>query len=152
MCLVVFCFFFKQKTAYEMRISDWSSDVCSSDLLEMKGYGPPVDESEFYRLTAFGADCHSGIAPVECVRIAIKPTLRWSFWCRVRTVFRGARCRFCSGGRCRCVRGPRRCDHARGGVFRASSPDRRARRWYWGHAPRGRGGCLLRSEIGRAHV
>src|SRR3546814_1897277 len=30
-CLVYF-FFFKQKTAYEMRISDWSSDVCSSDL------------------------------------------------------------------------------------------------------------------------
>src|SRR3546814_4419435 len=28
------CFFFKQKTAYEMRISDWSSDVCSSDLFE----------------------------------------------------------------------------------------------------------------------
>src|SRR3546814_10026793 len=27
-----FIFFFKQKTAYEMRISDWSSDVCSSDL------------------------------------------------------------------------------------------------------------------------
>src|SRR3546814_14744304 len=31
MCIVGF-FFFKQKTAYEMRISDWSSDVCSSDL------------------------------------------------------------------------------------------------------------------------
>src|SRR3546814_4869061 len=30
-------FFFKQKTAYEMRISDWSSDVCSSDLLEFGG-------------------------------------------------------------------------------------------------------------------
>src|SRR3546814_6455535 len=30
MCFVIF---FKQKTAYEMRISDWSSDVCSSDLL-----------------------------------------------------------------------------------------------------------------------
>src|SRR3546814_12767940 len=29
---VLFVFFFKQKTAYEMRISDWSSDVCSSDL------------------------------------------------------------------------------------------------------------------------
>src|SRR3546814_2179920 len=28
-------FFFKQKTAYEMRISDWSSDVCSSDLCEI---------------------------------------------------------------------------------------------------------------------
>src|SRR3546814_9753285 len=37
MCFIIyldFCifFFFKQKTAYEMRISDWSSDVCSSDL------------------------------------------------------------------------------------------------------------------------
>src|SRR3546814_8658844 len=35
MCVLVDCcffFFFKQKTAYEMRISDWSSDVCSSDL------------------------------------------------------------------------------------------------------------------------
>src|SRR3546814_3851977 len=32
-------FFFKQKTAYEMRISDWSSDVCSSDLLLHIGLG-----------------------------------------------------------------------------------------------------------------
>src|SRR3546814_10491027 len=32
-------FFFKQKTAYEMRISDWSSDVCSSDLVGMKSRG-----------------------------------------------------------------------------------------------------------------
>src|SRR3546814_1595205 len=32
MYVYYFCFFFKQKTAYEMRISDWSSDVCSSDL------------------------------------------------------------------------------------------------------------------------
>src|SRR3546814_2867350 len=32
MNIIVFIFFFKQKTAYEMRISDWSSDVCSSDL------------------------------------------------------------------------------------------------------------------------
>src|SRR3546814_3451266 len=32
--LLYFIFFFKQKTAYEMRISDWSSDVCSSDLCE----------------------------------------------------------------------------------------------------------------------
>src|SRR3546814_720123 len=31
--LLLFVFFFKQKTAYEMRISDWSSDVCSSDLV-----------------------------------------------------------------------------------------------------------------------
>src|SRR3546814_9470872 len=31
-------FFFKQKTAYEMRISDWSSDVCSSDLAIVVGW------------------------------------------------------------------------------------------------------------------
>src|SRR3546814_1137024 len=36
LCVFVFLFF-KQKTAYEMRISDWSSDVCSSDL---RGDGP----------------------------------------------------------------------------------------------------------------
>src|SRR3546814_1465778 len=43
-CLYVFLvcfFFFKQKTAYEMRISDWSSDVCSSDLRQ-----PVVEESQ----------------------------------------------------------------------------------------------------------
>src|SRR3546814_4353393 len=32
-CILVIVFCFKQKTAYEMRISDWSSDVCSSDLV-----------------------------------------------------------------------------------------------------------------------
>src|SRR3546814_9036704 len=37
MLCVSVVFFFKQKTAYEMRISDWSSDVCSSDLLSTRG-------------------------------------------------------------------------------------------------------------------
>src|SRR3546814_10819167 len=38
-------FFFKQKTAYEIRISDWSSDVCSSDLrLRVDGAGRIVEE------------------------------------------------------------------------------------------------------------
>src|SRR3546814_1623549 len=36
MCVFFCIFFFKQKTAYEMRISDWSSDVCSSDLGERR--------------------------------------------------------------------------------------------------------------------
>src|SRR3546814_10086257 len=38
LCFCFFCFyvfFFKQKTAYDMRISDWSSDVCSSDLTHL---------------------------------------------------------------------------------------------------------------------
>src|SRR3546814_2761396 len=49
--LAEFFFFFKQKTAYEMRISDWSSDACSSDLLPslrpsstggLRGFRPPA--------------------------------------------------------------------------------------------------------------
>src|SRR3546814_5335562 len=47
---MLFFFFFKQKTAYEMRISDWSSDVCSSDLDTVLG---PSLGFEFLR--------HSGI-------------------------------------------------------------------------------------------
>src|SRR3546814_5223067 len=39
---VVLFFFFKQKTAYEMRISDWSSDVCSSDLYTHSGLATSV--------------------------------------------------------------------------------------------------------------
>src|SRR3546814_8855588 len=35
---MLYFFFFKQKTAYEMRISDWSSDVCSSDLYAQAGW------------------------------------------------------------------------------------------------------------------
>src|SRR3546814_4894390 len=42
-------FFFKQKTAYEMRISDWSSDVCSSDLLAAEvGVGQSMYAIERY--------------------------------------------------------------------------------------------------------
>src|SRR3546814_10619066 len=37
-CFLFFFFFFKQKTAYEMRISDWSSDVCSSDLRSFRSF------------------------------------------------------------------------------------------------------------------
>src|SRR3546814_18362223 len=48
-------FFFKQKTAYEMRISDWSSDVCSSDL--------PVEEQQALRFVAIAVDLHEGVAP-----------------------------------------------------------------------------------------
>src|SRR3546814_18455894 len=52
-CMVFVFFFFKQKTAYEMRISDWSSDVCSSDLeqfrrrglfLEARNVAKPVED------------------------------------------------------------------------------------------------------------
>src|SRR3546814_10924248 len=49
MLLCVF-FFFKQKTAYEMRISDWSSDVCSSDL-DANGDELPTQPVETIRST-----------------------------------------------------------------------------------------------------
>src|SRR3546814_6073193 len=39
-------FFFKQKTAYEMRISDWSSDVCSSDLMVGKRQDPATGQGD----------------------------------------------------------------------------------------------------------
>src|SRR3546814_5397735 len=41
-------FFFKQKTAYEMRISDWSSDVCSSDLFRQSGELKPCLIAAYY--------------------------------------------------------------------------------------------------------
>src|SRR3546814_6976501 len=46
----MFFLFFKQKTAYEMRISDWSSDVCSSDLV---GRADDVILSSGYRIGPF---------------------------------------------------------------------------------------------------
>src|SRR3546814_11446325 len=49
-CVRLVFFFFKQKTAYEMRISDWSSDVCSSDLAILslgEKIGDPVTPADF---------------------------------------------------------------------------------------------------------
>src|SRR3546814_13042456 len=51
---VFFFFFFKQKTAYEMRISDWSSDVCSSDLLALGDYRRGVGEDAQHVQRAVG--------------------------------------------------------------------------------------------------
>src|SRR3546814_7766212 len=60
-------FFFKQKTAYEMRISDWSSDVCSSDLCGLHPCGGGVDLS-FCQLKArvsLDRRCASGADTIE---------------------------------------------------------------------------------------
>src|SRR3546814_2900370 len=46
---------FKQKTAYEMRISDWSSDVCSSDLVDAK-----IARREFFRRRDLGIEQFGG--------------------------------------------------------------------------------------------
>src|SRR3546814_12176086 len=50
--ILLLFFFFKQKTAYEMRISDWSSDVCSSDLLKLAT--ERFDPKRMPRIVGFG--------------------------------------------------------------------------------------------------
>src|SRR3546814_10370442 len=67
----VLCFFFfKQKTAYEMRISDWSSDVCSSDLLARTRAQRGADAlyAIFMRAASSPAD---GRAPEPVVNIVV---------------------------------------------------------------------------------
>src|SRR3546814_2026229 len=65
--------FFKQKTAYEMRISDWSSDVCSSDLIEtvaidktamiaIGGADQKIDRTAFGNLDALYLDIAGDVA------------------------------------------------------------------------------------------
>src|SRR3546814_6784594 len=56
---ILYYFFFKQKTAYEMRISDWSSDVCSSDL---SGQRPAMDHRSGVLRAVAGSDGHAGAA------------------------------------------------------------------------------------------
>src|SRR3546814_4279036 len=78
-------FFFKQKTAYEMRISDWSSDVCSSDLRGVEG-GIAADERHVAQAEAEHAarrDCHVArllrlvcppvpvAADLQCLRVGV---------------------------------------------------------------------------------
>src|SRR3546814_2319684 len=69
-------FFFKQKTAYEMRISDWSSDVCSSDLF----YGMQT-LLQLLPASVFGsdadADADGGDWSIPCVEITDVPRFRW---------------------------------------------------------------------------
>src|SRR3546814_15644625 len=77
-------FFFKQKTAYEMRISDWSSDVCSSDL-------SPCEPARLFGLTL--TRCAGEIFPFsQAESILISWQLRWLYATRIsgRTQLRRA--------------------------------------------------------------
>src|SRR3546814_1810509 len=53
-------FFFKQKTAYEMRISDWSSDVCSSDLQRQQQEGQEGEALVHGRISSCGGNEREG--------------------------------------------------------------------------------------------
>src|SRR3546814_15460980 len=69
MFLYFFCFF-KQKTAYEMRISDWSSDVCSSDLQDLKtpALGVGIGGEQIAAINAINAEDVVRYAPALIVR------------------------------------------------------------------------------------
>src|SRR3546814_4898219 len=80
----MYVFFFKQKTAYEMRISDWSSDVCSSDLdhhLARPGVGhslAPDDDAHTNATFPFsglhsGHGCSCGLALLPAITTPLPP-------------------------------------------------------------------------------
>src|SRR3546814_8971933 len=69
----VFFFFFKQKTAYEMRISDWSSDVCSSDLAVKHVHHFAVEQAE---VADIAGDWLGGDAVVDAVEGSGAPALQ----------------------------------------------------------------------------
>src|SRR3546814_7119555 len=99
-------FFFKQKTAYEMRISDWSSDVCSSDLqravkggaiivgqLDQTGF---LDEAaQLYEMARALASGHDPSSRIGAARGGFKPVP-----CLRQFALRLHRCRQCVGQPC----------------------------------------------------
>src|SRR3546814_17113567 len=78
-CRVIVVFFFKQKTAYEMRISDWSSDVCSSDLIRDKiagrhwAEGDDEDSPLVVALSARGLSLGSATLMLDAMGSKAKP-------------------------------------------------------------------------------
>src|SRR3546814_7376536 len=76
-----FFFFFKQKTAYEMRISDWSSDVCSSDLSPDGQRIAFVAPNKGQANDLYVVEIADGAAPRRILRASGEPeTLRWCRW------------------------------------------------------------------------
>src|SRR3546814_1384005 len=67
-CVLVMCmvFFFKQKTAYEVRISDWSSDVCSSDLAALDYFSVP--ERIYMEQAIFSVPASSSVQPHDITK------------------------------------------------------------------------------------
>src|SRR3546814_5421392 len=116
-CMFV-CFVFKQKTAYEMRISDWSSDVCSSDL-QAEAAERLVGDRAFGQIVTdlaiaiffgrFDLDRHSHVAHFEFPRLKSRLSVRSADDpipprrgrnARARRVRRARRCRACGRWPC----------------------------------------------------
>src|SRR3546814_19196102 len=103
-------FFFKQKTAYEMRISDWSSDVCSSDLgfrvsqklrrgeqgaagsrPDARPSGPPPRRGSVFQAGITKHRCHDGISrqPPRCQQLCRGADVRSGRIADVQALARG---------------------------------------------------------------
>src|SRR3546814_7789899 len=74
--MVCLFFFFKQKTAYEMRISDWSSDVCSSDLRVFSPRGENAEWDFRDQPPEFWDQFKTDFAPGTHIRV--HPLLHWT--------------------------------------------------------------------------
>src|SRR3546814_12606232 len=86
----LYVFFFKQKTAYEMRISDWSSDVCSSDLVlsghqdlssaltfELDGqYSRRTSDMSFPSTTTANARTNGALFQMKVASWSVTPTMK----------------------------------------------------------------------------
>src|SRR3546814_7684243 len=75
--MLLWFFVFKQKTAYEMRISDWSSDVCSSDLAAVGGFcaARAFQQSTAQRVSGTGV-----ISTTQCLNfVAAFSSSAWTF-------------------------------------------------------------------------
>src|SRR3546814_7597362 len=83
-----FCFFFfKQKTAYEMRISDWSSDVCSSDLRKMFGPSGLISDQRHVGRSARSGELLRGTRdPLASLRLCAKfsGSVGWALRARLK--------------------------------------------------------------------
>src|SRR3546814_6276140 len=77
----LFFFFFKQKTAYEMRISDWSSDVCSSDLNSFTRAASGADSSP----STCSATARSSIAWAASTSVEQAASSNLVFWNEARS-------------------------------------------------------------------
>src|SRR3546814_7132205 len=159
MIAVVFCF--KQKTAYEMRISDWSSDVCSSDLGK-QAYQTPRggDRSGAVLSPEQGRGAHrSRRGPAAALGRVVRQDLRYS-----RRARQPRRSRVGDGPRRRRLVDRRNSVRAAGGPRPQAAPERAAELFGERLSPaelaRGgayRRGCALvpvadGAEIGSAHV
>src|SRR3546814_5296809 len=92
MCSLII--FFKQKTAYGMRISDWSSDVCSSDLIAIEGFAKHLHTARYSLAGTADYERYIGILDAEYGKSERRPNgdCTYRIWESGQMVVRGEHC------------------------------------------------------------